>query len=87
MQPSTSNANCTFKQNGLEKDVEQKIKIMYTKKITGQRAAFIMAIYPKAMMALGLYLLGVTGDQVLPTDVYEEIKTETLNPGTWYGSG
>jgi hypothetical protein len=24
-------------------------------------------------------LLGVTGDQVLPADVYQEIKTKTLN--------
>ncbi|MFV1961676.1 MAG: methylmalonyl-CoA mutase family protein [Acidimicrobiia bacterium] len=33
---------------------------------------------PSGNEGLGLRLLGVTGDQVLPADVYEEIKTKTL---------
>jgi methylmalonyl-CoA mutase len=33
---------------------------------------------PEGNDALGLMLLGVTGDQVLPADVYAQIKTETL---------
>ncbi|MDP1125294.1 hypothetical protein Q5O12_27590, partial [Klebsiella pneumoniae] len=34
---------------------------------------------PEGNDCLGLMLLGVTGDQVLPADVYEKIKTETLS--------
>ncbi len=33
---------------------------------------------PKGNDGLGLMLLGVTGDQVLPKDVYEKIKADTL---------
>jgi methylmalonyl-CoA mutase len=32
----------------------------------------------RATMALGLLLLGITGDQVLPADVYAKIKADTL---------
>jgi isobutyryl-CoA mutase len=35
---------------------------------------------PKGNDGLGLMLLGVTGDQVLPAEVYEKIKAETLHP-------
>src|SRR5690606_34211048 len=34
---------------------------------------------PKGHDGLGLMLLGVTGDQVLPQEVYEKIKKETLS--------
>ncbi len=34
---------------------------------------------PDGHDGLGLRLLGVTGDQVLPADVYEELKAETLS--------
>jgi len=33
---------------------------------------------PKGNDGLGLMLLGVTGDQVLPKEVYEKIKAENL---------
>jgi methylmalonyl-CoA mutase len=33
---------------------------------------------PKSNQGLGLMLLGVTGDQVLPKDVYQKIKDDTL---------
>ena len=33
---------------------------------------------PEGNDGLGLYLIGVTGDQVLPADVYATIKAETL---------
>ena len=33
---------------------------------------------PQGNDGLGLMLLGVTGDEVLPRDVYERIKTDTL---------
>src|SRR5690606_6335854 len=35
-------------------------------------------VLPEGNNGLGLMLLGVTGDQVLPPEVYDEIKTRTL---------
>lgn len=71
--------NCEkyIEEHGLEKEVAQKIeKIFKTKKVkkpnyTGE--------LPEGNNGLGLMLLGVTGDQVLPLEVYEKIKKETLN--------
>lgn len=40
--------------------------------------AEIKASLPEGNDGLGLMLLGVTGDQVLPADVYNEIKAKTL---------
>ncbi|HET9259289.1 MAG TPA: methylmalonyl-CoA mutase family protein [Acidimicrobiia bacterium] len=34
---------------------------------------------PRGSDGLGLRLLGVTGDQVLPADVYQQLKTETMS--------
>ncbi len=39
----------------------------------------IMANLPAGNDGLGLLLLGVTGDQVLPKDVYEKIKRDTIS--------
>jgi isobutyryl-CoA mutase len=36
-------------------------------------------VIPEGNNGLGLMLLGVTGDQVLPLDVYEKIKADTLS--------
>jgi methylmalonyl-CoA mutase len=65
-----------IKKNGLEKEVEQKIDSIY-KKLGAQRPRY-QGELPKGNDGLGLMLLGVTGDQVLPTDVYQKIKTETV---------
>jgi methylmalonyl-CoA mutase len=65
-----------IKQNGLEKDVQAKIDAIYKAK-NAERPAYQGAL-PKGNDGLGLMLLGVTGDQVLPRDVYEKIKTDTL---------
>ena len=65
-----------IKENGLEKEVEQKIEKIYKEKNI-QRPAYQGKI-PKGNDGLGLMLLGVTGDQVLPKDVYEKIKADTL---------
>ncbi len=63
--------------NGLEKEVKAKInKICEAKGI--ERPAY-QGPLPKGNDGLGLMLLGVTGDQVLPKDVYEKIKAETLS--------
>ncbi len=65
-----------IKANALEKEVEQKINSIYkAKKLDRPR---YQGDLPKGNDGLGLMLLGVTGDQVLPADVYEKIKAETL---------
>lgn len=70
--------NCEkyIKENGLEKEVEAKIAAIYKAKGT-TRPAYQGAL-PEGNDGLGLMLLGVTGDQVLPADVYNNIKAETL---------
>ena len=70
--------NCEryIKENGLEKEVEAKIKDIY-KKLGTTRPAYQGGL-PEGNDGLGLMLLGVTGDQVLPADVYQQIKTQTL---------
>lgn len=64
-----------IKNNGLEKEVEKKIADLYKGK---ERPAYQGAL-PKGNDGLGLMLLGVTGDQVLPKDVYDKIKADTLS--------
>lgn len=63
-------------EHGLEKDVRAKIEEIYNGK--GERPAYQGSL-PKGNDGLGLMLLGVTGDQVLPADVYEKIKATTLS--------
>ncbi len=65
-----------IKANGLEKEVEAKIAKIYKEKGT-ERPAY-QGDLPEGNDGLGLMLLGVTGDQVLPADVYAKIKAETL---------
>ncbi|MBL0740199.1 methylmalonyl-CoA mutase family protein [Chryseolinea lacunae] len=62
--------------NNLEADVNAKIAALY-KGREAQRPAY-QGPLPKGNDGLGLMLLGVTGDQVLPADVYETIKASTL---------
>lgn len=66
-----------IKKNGLEKEVQQKIDALYKGK-ENERPAYQGSL-PKGNDGLGLMLLGVTGDQVLPKDVYEKIKADTLS--------
>ena len=65
-----------IRQHGLEKEVNEKIRAIYQGKNT-ERPAY-QGPLPKGNDGLGLMLLGVTGDQVLPADVYNRIKEETL---------
>ncbi|HEY0654296.1 MAG TPA: methylmalonyl-CoA mutase family protein [Chryseosolibacter sp.] len=66
-----------IKKNGLEAEVKNKIAEIY-KNHEGEHPAY-QGTLPKGNDGLGLMLLGVTGDQVLPKDVYEKIKAETLS--------
>ena len=63
-------------ENGLEKEIEAKIVEMYKK--AGVTRPSYQDDLPEGNDGLGLMLLGVTGDQVLPQDVYNKIKIETL---------
>lgn len=65
-----------IKQNGLEEEVKRKIDEIYKKK--GVSRPKYNGELPEGNDGLGLFLLGVTGDQVLPKEVYEKIKMETI---------
>ncbi|MFL1895960.1 methylmalonyl-CoA mutase family protein [Aquimarina sp. 2-A2] len=71
--------NCEkyIKENGLEAEVEAKISKIYKDK--GVDRPQYQGPLPEGNDGLGLMLLGVTGDQVLPAEVYNEIKEKTLN--------
>lgn len=64
-----------IKQNKLEKEIEKKIEKIYKNK---NRPSYCGDL-PEGNDGLGLFLLGVTGDQVLPLEVYNKIKLDTLN--------
>ncbi|MBL7858854.1 MAG: methylmalonyl-CoA mutase family protein [Cyclobacteriaceae bacterium] len=66
-----------IRKNGLEQEVSKKIATLYSGR-ESERPAYQGSL-PKGNDGLGLMLLGVTGDQVLPKDVYEKIKAETLS--------
>lgn len=75
--------------HGLEEEVNAKIEAIYKEKGMprpvysssvgmGKPASEGAGVLPEGNNGLGLMLLGVTGDQVLPADVYQKIKTDTL---------
>ena len=70
--------NCEkyIKEHKLEKAVETKFKEIYDSK--GLDRPTYQGELPEGNNGLGLMLLGLTGDLVLPADVYAKIKTETL---------
>jgi len=63
-------------QHHLEKETEAKIKSIFNKK--GVDRPKYQGNLPEGNNGLGLLLLGVTGDQILPKEVYQKIKTETI---------
>ncbi len=65
-----------IKEHGLEKEVEAKIAKIY--KAKGVERPTYNGALPEGNNGLGLFLLGVTGDQVLPADVYADIKKNTI---------
>ncbi len=81
-----------IKANGLEEEVNAKIDAIYKEKGLTRplynsevgtpevaRTGLPSTSLPDGNDGLGLMLLGVTGDQVLPADVYEQIKNDTLS--------
>jgi methylmalonyl-CoA mutase len=63
-------------QEGLREEVERRIQELY------ERSGVPRPVYngplPEGHNGLGLLLLGVSGDEVLPREVYERLKAETL---------
>lgn len=66
-----------IRQNGLEEEVRKKIEAFYDKR-SSALPGYNMPL-PEGNNGLGLLLLGITGDQVLPPEVYEKIKADTLS--------
>jgi methylmalonyl-CoA mutase len=66
-----------IRNQGLEKEVNKKIDAIFKSK--GVERPRYNGDLPQGNDGLGLMLLGVTGDQVLPEDIYLKIKAETLS--------
>jgi methylmalonyl-CoA mutase len=66
-----------IKEHGLEAAVQEKIEQIFKEK-NMQRPVY-QGELPKGNDGLGLMLLGVTGDQVLPADVYSKIKAYAIS--------
>jgi isobutyryl-CoA mutase len=66
-----------IKENGLEKEVEKQKKEKFDSKGISRPA--YQGELPEGNNGLGLMLLGLTGDEVLPPDVYEKIKADALS--------
>ncbi len=66
-----------IKENKLEHLVEAKLKEKYDDK--GLERPKYHGELPKGNDGLGLMLLGLTGDEIIPKDVYEQIKKETIS--------
>jgi methylmalonyl-CoA mutase len=62
--------------NNLEKEVKKKIDHIY--KNNGVKRPSYQGDLPEGNNGLGLMLLGVTGDDVLPRAIYQKIKKETI---------
>jgi len=65
-----------IKTQGLESETKQKITEIYNKK--GVVIPSYQGNLPDGNNGLGLMLLGVTGDEVLPKNIYRNIKKETI---------
>jgi isobutyryl-CoA mutase len=63
--------------NGLEVEVKKKMKDYFKSK--GVEQPKYRGQIPENNDGLGLMLLGITGDKVLPLEVYEKIKADTLS--------
>ena len=66
-----------IREKGLEKQVNAQMDAIYAKK--GLPRPNYRGTLPEGNNGLGLLLLGVTGDQVLPKEVYGQIKAATLS--------
>jgi methylmalonyl-CoA mutase len=65
-----------IKKNGLEAEINAKIEAYFKDKGTARPK--YNEDMPEGNDGLGLMLLGITGDKVLPAEVYAKIKADTL---------
>ncbi|PCI00187.1 MAG: methylmalonyl-CoA mutase, partial [Flavobacteriaceae bacterium] len=65
-----------IKENNLVKEINKKIDGIYAARST-ERPQY-QGTLPEGNDGLGLFLLGVTGDEVLAQDIYTKIKYETI---------
>ena len=63
--------------NKLEKKIKKEIEDFYKKK--GTKRPQYQGEIPEGNNGLGLFLLGTTGDKVLPEDIYKNIAEQTMN--------
>ncbi len=66
-----------IRENGLEKAVEDRLKAKYDAK--GLKRPSYVGDLPEGNNGLGLLLLGVTGDEILPNEVYNTLKEKALS--------
>lgn len=66
-----------IRENGLEGEVEARLRALYDDR--GLPRPAYHGDVPSGNDGLGLLLLGITGDQVLPADVYEKLRAEALS--------
>lgn len=66
-----------IRKHGLEAETEKKIAKIY--KDRGTVRPSYQGKLPEGNDGLGLMLLGITGDQVLPAEVYQKIKADTIS--------
>ncbi|WP_316801375.1 methylmalonyl-CoA mutase family protein [Pedobacter frigidisoli] len=64
-------------ENNLQDEVDSKINAIYDQ-LNMQRPTYNGSL-PEGNNGLGLMLLGVTGDQVLPEEIYEPIKAKAIS--------
>jgi methylmalonyl-CoA mutase len=71
--------NCEkyIRANKLEKKVEEALHRKYEAR--GLQRPTYQGALPEGNDGLGLMLLGITGDEVLPAEVYQKIKDDTLS--------
>lgn len=62
--------------NGLEQEIKEKINGYFKEK--GQEQPQYQGKLPEGNDGLGLMLLGLTGDKVLPSEIYNKIKKDTI---------
>ena len=66
-----------IRKNGLEKETNKKISAFYRRR--GSKRPAYQGELPEGNNGLGLMLLGITGDQVLPAEIYNKIKADTIS--------
>jgi methylmalonyl-CoA mutase len=69
-------AEAWLKEHGQMEEAQKKIDALYAAK--GLRRPIYGGGLPEGNTGLGLALLGVTADEVLPKDVYDKLKAEAL---------